>query len=318
MLDNLRVCCNVVLPVMLMVALGYGLRRGGMINENFIQCGVRLVFSVFFPCSIFGSFGTLNLEEIFDLRLLVFMVSVVLLSALIPMVVVPRFVKNPSVAATMAQSIFRTNVLVQGIPLLTNIYGEENIAEGAFLLPFVVLVNNVMATVNFVVLVPEQKESGGKAVLSALKKVAQNPLIISSALGLLFSAFHWRLPSFAQNTVTQIGRIASPLALVCMGAELRFDTIRQGLRYTIPTVFARLVLVPLAATLAGIALGFRGIALGAVFLFTSTCCATAGYVMAGSMGGDSELSAQCICLSVVLSAFTVTAGLFLLLQRGLI
>ena len=313
------VCLNVIVPVILIAALGYILRQRGKITDGFLKSGSMLAFSVGFPCNIVSSFCDMNFDEILNTRLLGLILAVEVLSSVLPMIIVPRFVKDGRIAASMVQSMFRANVLVQGITLLTNVYGEGNIAAGTFLLPFMVLCNNFMATLTFVFLVKDDSgKKGGAAVLNALKKILQNPLFISSLLGVLLSAFHITLPTMLKSTLSQIGKIASPLALICMGAELHFDTIRKGLRYTIPTVLVRLVVIPLCSTLAAIAMGFRGVELGSVYLFTSCCSATAGYVLASSMGGDPDIASQSICLSVLMSAFTVTAGLFILLQNNLI
>lgn len=317
MLSNLIVCLNVVMPLMIVIALGYILHQRGFLSDGFVKNGIKLAFSIGFPCSLINTFSTMNFQEILNVKLLALVVSVSLLSSVIPLLIVPRFVKDRAIAASMIQSMFRANVVVQGVSLLTNVYGEENIAKGTFLIPFIVLINNIMVTIVFVVLLPE-KNGGGNGVVGAIKKVLTNPLFVGSLIGVALSVFHITLPTLVQSTLSQIGKLATPLSLICMGASMRFDTIRNGLKYTIPTVAVRLVVIPALATLAGIALGFRGIELGSIFLLLSTCSATAGFALAQSMGGDVDIAAQTVCLSVILSAFTVTAGLFVLLQANLI
>lgn len=317
MLNNLITSVNVVMPMMLIVALGYILYHRGKLTDDFVKTGVWLSFSIGFPCSLVNSFSQINFTEAMDVRFVVLLVSITVLSAVIPMIVVPRFVANRAIAASMVQSMFRTNVMVQGYGLMVSVYGEENVAAGAVALPFLLITNNIIAPIIFVSLVPN--ENGKKPTLGDfIKKIFSNPLFCASVLGLTLSLLHIKLPTMVSSSLSQIGKVATPLSLICMGAGLRFDTVRSGLKYTLPTALVRLVVVPAAAVVAGFALGFRGVELGSIFLLTSTASGTAGYVMAGSMGGDTDIASQTICLTVTLSAFTVTAGLFLLLQLGLI
>lgn len=317
MLSNLITCLNVVMPLMLVVALGYILHDRGFINDSFVRDGVKLTFSIGFPCSLINSFSTMDLAAVMNVKLVVLVVSAVILSAVIPMIVLPLFVKDRRIAASMAQSMFRTNVMVQGYSLLVNVYGEGNIAQGEVLLPFIMIANNLMAPLIFIFMIPD---NGGKklGLPGLIKKILSNPLFFGSVIGVLLSVCHITLPTLVQSALSQVGKLATPLSLICMGAELRFDTIRSGLKYTLPSALVRLVVVPTIVTLMGIALGFRGIELGSIFLMFSTASATACFVMAASMGGDTDIAAQSICLSVLLSAFTVTAGLFVLLQLNLI
>ncbi len=318
MLDNLMCSINIVLPLVLMMALGYLLRAVRLVGPDFARTGTRVAFTVAFPCSIFSSLAGFSLAEIFDGRLLLFMMAGITLSMLAPLAIVPRLVKDRPTAASMVQAMFRANFLIQGIPLLINTYGEGNIATGAFLLPFAILANNVLSTVIFVALIPGQRGNGKSPVLGALGKMALNPLIIGSVVGLLFSAFGWKLPAAISSTVTQVGRLGTPLAMICMGADFRLSGLRRDLKYTLPSVLVRLIVIPGLMTAAAVLLGFRGVALGSIYLFNATCTAAAGYVMSAAMGGNSDISAQCVGLSAVLSAFTMTAGLFVLLQFGLI
>ncbi len=318
MLNNLITSIEIVLPSVLLMLLGYALRRGGLIREEHINFGSWLVFTIAFPCSIFENFMGIELNEIFNPALLVFMLVGITLSMVIPILIVPRFVHDRGIAAEMVQSMFRANFLSQGVPLLTNAYGEGNIAPGAFLLPFIIIQNNVLATLIFVLLIPGDSGKGWRAVLLACKRILTNPLVIGCTAGILAALTGFTLPKPVDDVVIQLGRMGSPLVFLCLGANLDFGRLRNNLKYTLPTVLVRLVGVPFVLTASGALLGFRGIELGSIFLFNATCCATGGYVMARALGGVGEVTAESIGLSSVLSAFTMTLGLFLLLQMGLI
>jgi predicted permease len=318
MLSNLLYSVNVVLPIVLLMALGYFLRRIGMITEGFISVSTRLAFTVAFPCSVFSSLQGQSIRETFDPGLVFFMVSVIVLSMALLLVIVPLFVKDRPLAAAMVQGMFRANFLVQGLPLLTIMYGEGNFAECAVLLPFAIVANNVMATIDFVALIPEQRGDGKRPILNALVKMAKNPLIIGCVAGIVFAALQWELPSPVGSAVSQLGKMAMPMALLALGAEFRFRDLKEDLRYTLPTVLVRLVVLPAFITVSAVWLGFRGTALGGLFLFNGAASAASGYIMCKTMGGNDRIAAQSVCLSTMLSAFTIMMGIFILKTYNLI
>ena len=105
---------------------------------------------------------------------------------------------------------------------------------------------------------------------------------------------------------------------VSLRREIDFGSLRRSLKYTIPTTIVRLVVIPGVLTLVGMLLGFRGIELGTIFLFNASCTVVAGYVMAAAMGGDTAIAAESLGLTALFSSVTVTLGLTVLLNLGLI
>ena len=61
-MESFLFAMGAVLPIVLLVALGYALRRIGMIPETMPKLLNRLVFRVFLPCNLF-----LNVYKIDDL-----------------------------------------------------------------------------------------------------------------------------------------------------------------------------------------------------------------------------------------------------------
>ena len=51
-MDNLLYSLNSVVPLFAVIALGYLLRRCGVLNENFIDVGTKIGFRVALPLSL--------------------------------------------------------------------------------------------------------------------------------------------------------------------------------------------------------------------------------------------------------------------------
>jgi len=317
-LDDLLYSINIVLPIVLIGLLGYGLKRTGRLGKEFTDTASWFSFSVGFPLSIFANLSECSVREAFNGRLVAFIVLSIALCTLICLMVVPRFVKNRPTAASMVQAMTRNNCLLQGLSLLTIMYGPDNIVNGVVMLPFAIAMNNVTATVTFVALIPSQRARGRNAVLSAVLALLKNPLVISCAAGLAASVLEISLPAPVKSAVTSVGKTATPLALLSLGANFRLCDFRSGLKYSIPIGAVRLILMPAAVTFAAVLFGFRGNALGSIFLFSGSASAAAGSVMARQMGGDGTVADQAVCLTTVLSAFTLILGIYILKSLVLI
>jgi predicted permease len=317
-LNNLLYSINIVLPIVLIGLLGYCLKQMRRLGREFTDTASWFAFSVGFPLSIFASRAECSVREAFNGRLVAFIVLSIALCTLICLLIVPRFVKNRPAAASMVQAMTRNNCLLQGLSLLTIMYGPDNIVNGVIMLPFAIAMNNVTATVTFVTLIPSQRAHGRNAVLSAVTALLKNPLVISCAAGLAVSALEISLPAPLENAVSSLGKTATPLALLALGANFRLCDFRGGLKYSIPISAVRLILMPAAVTLAAVLLGFRDNALGSIFLFSGSASAAAGSVMARQMGGDGTVADQAVCLTTVLSAFTLVLGIYILKSLNLI
>ena len=66
LIEILWTSINAVLPIVLLIALGYLLRRIGVMRDGFIKEGKNLVFKVLMPCSLFVN--VYSISNIRDIR----------------------------------------------------------------------------------------------------------------------------------------------------------------------------------------------------------------------------------------------------------
>ncbi len=318
MLSNLSLSTGIVFPLVLIMTLGYVLKRIGVVDDHFTKKGIDLAFSVGFPCSIVTSLSGVEFSTVFDGKLLVYIIGFNLCIFVLLLLIVPRLIRDRTIAASVIQAIFRNNTLVQTVPLMAGVYGAHGAAEAAFILPFSLISNNILATAVFVILIPDQKDSRGSLILGSVKKLALNPQVDACLFAVILMLLHVTLPPLLGDTVSTVGRMAAPLTLICMGADLKFRQAGKDLKYTVPAVFCKLVVIPLAVVAVGYCLGFRGIRLGALFLLAGTSSSISSFSTAAVMGGNADIASQCMYLSAIASAFTLTLGLAVMLQYGLL
>ncbi len=312
-MDSLIYSLNVVSPIFLLVIVGYALRHWKIMSGEFAEEGAKITFKLALPLSLFRSIYNTDIGQTFRPKLVITTVAGIIGMFLILCLTVPRLVKSRPQAATVVQGIFRSNFLILGVPMARNMFGEEGLGPTTLLLAFAIPTFNVLAIIAFTVMTGEQTgEVLGARIRKTILEVLKNPLFCGALLGILFSLFHIRLPSILDKATADIAAMATPLALLTMGAQFNVQRFKSDIKISAAAAFCRLVLFPFLIIGTGILLGFRGPELGAMFVLFSAPTAVSSYVMSKNMGGDGDLASQIILVSTFFSMVTITAGISLL------
>jgi hypothetical protein len=204
------------------------------------------------------------------------------------------------------QSGFRGNMAVVGLALCLNAYGEAILPMASVYLALLVILYNLLAVVVL--------SGSGARLLPAL---ARNPIMIGVVAGLAWSATGLTFPTMLDKSAGYFAQMTLPLALLCIGGSLEWRSFRANHRDVAWATLCKLVAVPAAATLAAIALGFRGPELGVFFLMAGSPTAATSYVMARQMTAHGALAAETVALSTALCPFSIALGYLLLSYAGL-
>ena len=126
-MENLVISLNVVLPLFLLIALGYALKRLRMYDEVTLKNINKLVFKVFLPVYLFHSIYSTDLSAVFDIKVILFAIAGLLIWFLLLMFLIPRMEKDNAKRGVMIQGMFRSNFVLFGLPVAISLCGEENI-----------------------------------------------------------------------------------------------------------------------------------------------------------------------------------------------
>lgn len=299
-MDNFIISLNVVLPLFLSMALGYGLKYTGLFDEKSLKVMNNSVFRIFLPTMLFYNIYTTDIGAAFNPRLLAFAVVTVLIIFFATFIIVPRFEKDNKKKGVLIQGIFRSNFIIFGIPLIESLYGSAGTGVAAILIAVVVPMYNVMAVISLSVFL-------GKTVdyKKIAKNIITNPLILASALGLLCLFLKIHLPQAVEKTVKDLAGVATPLGLVVLGASFDFKKTAKDIGRIFVGVFGRLVLVPIIFIPIAAAFGFRNEELMTLLAMYCAPMAVSSFTMAQSMGSDGDLAAALLVYGAAFSVVTI-------------
>jgi predicted permease len=306
---------NIVLPVFSVIALGWVLRRWGLIDASFLKQTNRLVFYVCLPLLLFYKIGTADFFANFNGRLIIGSIVACAIT-FIGSYVYSSFRGYPKEAqGVFSQGAFRGNIAYIGLAITLNAYGETGLTKAGILMGFLVPFLNMFAIL--ALLWPHRGDGEERSGNFWLRQIALNPLIIASFLGILWSFLDLPIPLVLERSLKIATGMTLPLALLAIGGgfsieKLRGDLVKASLASGLKTVWLPL----LAATLL-IIMGVRGTDLGIGVLIAGTPAATANYIMADQLKGDAELAGTIVMLSTLLSAVTYTIALLILRSQGL-
>jgi predicted permease len=322
MFDTFLFATNAILPIVLLIILGYFLKRIHFIDMHFINMLNKYVFRVGLPALLF--FNVYNIDNLSEIKFGVILFAVVMMLILfsIGYLTIPFTVKDPNQKGVILQVIVRSNFALIGIPLAQTLGGVEAIAVVALLSAFTIPLANVLSVISLTMY--QTNEHGERiSIQKMIKNIVTNPLIIGVFLGLFVLVIRGLLTphggepifsikedaTFIYDAIRLISQTASPMALIALGGQFELSVVKPLLNKIALGVMWRIVIVP-AITL-GLAYyledripGMEYAYAGLIALF-ATPIAVSSAIMVHEMGGDEKLAGQLVIWSSVFSIFTL-------------
>ena len=306
-MESLIISLEIVLPLFLLMALGYVIKSTGMMNETSVKQVNKVIFKIFLPLLVFCNIYNTELAESFNSHLLLYGVAGVLIQFVLSLCLAVLLEKDNSQRGVMLQGMFRSNFVLFGIPISTALFGDTAAGLASILIAVIIPLYNVLAVISLE-LFNGKKPNLGKILIG----IITNPLIIGSVLGIVFVVLKLSIPKPIYDTITDLSSIATPLAFVILGASFSFGDVRRYIKNVLIVLSAKLLVFP--ALFLGIALllGFRGAPLAVLLTVFGAPIAVSSFTMAQQMGGDDKLAGQLVVFSSIFSIGTMFLLIFLL------
>lgn len=298
-----------LLPVFLLIALGWGVRAGGIITPEAFGQVNRFGYFVLYPAFLFTLSSTADLRAGEAGPFVAGLILGFMILFALTMLLLPLFKAEGPAFTSVVQGSVRWN----GFMLLAaamQLYGPEGphliaIAFG----PLVLFVNTVC-----VIVLARWGAAKATSFRAILDQIIANPLILGCAAGLTAQAFNVRDFGFASDAISLLGQAAMPIALVCVGAGLDFRALRAARVKVAVATFIKLIVAPVVMYGAAVLCGASPLAAAVAAGVGSTPTAAAGYTLAREMGGDPQLMAAIITATTLIAAITMPIAISIALS----
>ena len=307
---NLIFSLNATMPIFFMMVLGFWLKKIKFLDENTNIELNQLVFKIFLPALVFMDLAKEDFTSIWDTRMVVFCFVVTVLS-IAAAAVFSLLSKNKAERGEIIQAAYRSGAATLGIAFMTNIY--DNSSMVALMIIGSVPLYNVAAVV-ILYLTSPQNTNQSKAELwkKTAKNVITNPIIIGIVLGLFWSILRLPQPAMFTKTVTYLGNMASPLALIALGASFEFCDVKEKWKETVGVTCTKLLLWCMIFLPVAISMRFREEKLVAILVMLGSATTSSCFIMSKNMGHKGVISSCAVMVTTLFSSFTLTMWLFIL------
>lgn len=329
---------NAIVPILLLIVLGYILKRIGFLNDNFLSTGNKLVFNVCLPAMLFVNIYDIAGFASIQWDVVIYSVLAVCLLFALSFIPALTSTKDPLRRGVVMQCVYRSNYAIIGIPLATALGGAQAAGVTAVISAFSIPVFNIFAVLSLTMFM---RDAGGKKpdFRSVLLNIVKNPLIIGVVLGLICLGIRqaqlelWgevvfslkQETKFLYTTLNNLKGVTTPLALIILGGQFTFSAVKGMFREIVTGTVWRTVLAPLIGIgLAVILSKYTNLlhcgyseypALVALF---GSPVAVSSAVMASGMKNDGQLAAQLVVWTSFISIFTIFATICIMMPTGLL
>lgn len=312
MLQALSIAFHAIVPLFLIIAVGYTVKRLGWIGPEEVRRFNKVTFYTFMPVMLFYNIYTSDFSQAVRLPYALFVVGAALGMVAVSFAVTLLAEKMPERRGVMIQAAFRSNFVLLGLPIAAELLPEGNLGVTALMVAIVVPIYNMMSVV-----VLEYFRGGKPRAGEVLLAVVKNPLILGSVAGLLVQALHITLPEVLVSFAGKMNSAATPLILLLLGASFETREIARYKKELLVCVGLRLVVFPGALLTLSMLMGLRDIEFVTVLAMTAAPTAVNSFNMAQQLGGDSQLAGSAVVVSTAASFFTLFVWITLFKQLGM-
>ncbi len=301
---------NTVLPVFIVVIVGWYIRHRGTVDDHFVGSVSNLVFYYALPAMMFQDVAKSDFTQLANPLFLAVTAAGTLVVFTMAWIFFAFLFRDPRVTGAAAHAAYRGNFIYIGLPIIKNILQTTQAPACTILvITFILPLYNILAVI--LLSVCSGDTSGlkpGKLLLNILK----NPMIIAVLLGLAYGATGLPIPTAVDRALTYLGAIASPMALLMVGARMADSPGKHKNTAVMLAAVIKLIVSPLLATTAALCLKMPAEEIVTIFVLFGVPTALNVFIMTRSMGGDDEIAAHAIVTSVFGSTVTMTAGIMIL------
>jgi malate permease and related proteins len=294
---------DTLLPVFLILILGWALAARGFLTGPFLAGLDRLAYWVGLPAFVFRSVAVADFGSGTTGAFTVLLAGT-LGAAALGLAVALAMRLNSAQIGSFFQAGLRGNLAYVGLPVVAYAFagqgdGSPALRNAVLALAPTMILYNVLSVIGFEAC---RHRLSFDALRRVGRQVVRNPLIIASAAGWIFALLPATLPTAIDRTFLAVGQMALPLALISIGGAIASTPLREALRPALAAAFVKTFAAPAIGLAIGLWLKIGGdeLRVGALMLACPT--AAASYVMAAQLGGDTKLASSAIALSTILSA----------------
>lgn len=312
-MNTLLVSIKLACPLLLLIALGYFLKRINILDEHSSVKLSQLVLNVILPINIFISIYDSDFKTAFDIKLISYVLIANLIATIGIIIVAHYFTKDNRKLSALMQAGVRGNYHIFAMPLAVNIYGQIVQAPSAITFSLLTPLYNVYAIALF-----EHYQDSKTSFLKQIINVLKAPITVATILAIVLKIFNINIPTLIYDTLNYISKSLTAISLINLGSSFNFKLNKSVVKFLIIALVYKLILIPITMIPVGVLLGFRDVSLVVILVMATAPIATSAFSTAVCYDTDMELTNSAVVYSYVGCFITIPIFLSIITVLGLI
>jgi len=306
---------SALLPVVLLIAIGFMAARAGWIRAESTKDLSNLVFMVLMPALLFRTMSTVHVEQLdFKPVAMYFVAAAVLFTALLAWLGVTRKSAVLALGATFG------NTVMIGVPLVSLAYGQDGLVMLFTLISVHALVLLTLATLIFEWALARERAanaevsgtSAWRSVWLAVRGGIIHPVPLPIMAGLLFAQTGWVLSPLLERPLQLLGNAFGPIALLLVGISLCSARVGRHFKAALGLSLLKNLAFPLLVAALSWAMGLRGIAFKVMVVAATVPMGTNVFMFSQRYEVAQEMVTAAMAVSAVLALLSVSLVMALL------
>ena len=306
---------SALLPVVLLIAIGFISARAGWIRAEASKDLSNLVFMVLTPALLFRTMSTVHVEQLDFRPVAMYFVAATLLFASV--LIWQGFTRR---AAVLALAATFSNTVMIGVPLVGLAYGQAGLVMLFTLISVHALVLLTLATIMLELAVAREAAASGEkngqhmalTVLAAVRNGIFHPVPLPIMVGLLFAQTGWVLPEIVDKPLALLGTAFGPIALLLVGVTLTQVRVGANLKAALGLALIKNLAFPALVALLSWSLGLSGLSLSVMILAASMPIGANVFLFSQRYQVAQDQVTAAVAVSTLLAMLTVSLVMHLL------
>jgi auxin efflux carrier (AEC) len=294
-----------ILSIIIMIGLGYFLKRIDFLTEKDIDPFNRIVMYILLPCMIFHAIYSADLSLLSKLGILPFIILISSVATGIVSYFILKQLKLDDITLwSVLVTVMIANTAFMGYPVTLGIFGQEGFLRAIFC---DIATLCIFLMLSFVLIL-----KFGGTVKTAVRKITFFPPLWAVVLGLCFNFLNIPIGPVIDNTVNYLGQGAIPLIMIALGLSIDFSAIKRSKSMIIFTSIMKLAFFPLVAFFVASQLGLIDLQYKISIIEAAMPSGMMSLLLVITYKLDFELTSDCILINTVISLITLPVIIMLL------
>jgi len=301
-----------LVPIFVLILIGYGTKRKKILSDEFWEPAEILTYYVLFPALLLYTTARADMNDLQVLPMASALVIATVLIAALCIKIKPFLDMDGPEFTSLFQGVIRPNTYV-GIGAALALWGEPGLTLVAICVAFIVPCVNFLSVIVMEVYGAKGPQNpSGSRFLTLAKSIIRNPLILACFLGSTLNVSGINLPPILEPLLQILGRAALPIGLLCVGAGLNLEAVKNASLSVILSSLTKMLILPAVTLICCLAFGVEGLTLDVAVLYAGLPVSASSYVLARKMGGDAPAMAGIITFTTLIAMLSLPLILQLL------